>query len=285
MRDAASTGLVDALCRASRRDAGLVPEALDWPESVAGAWCFSPERISIHGTAAYEALDEDGRKRLSLLEAVSFFSINVHGERLLIEGLARRLQRPETQAYTRYLHHFLAEENRHLECFGEFCRRYAGGVYPEKKVALAPIDPASHDDFVFFARVLLFEEIVDGYNRAMARDERLHPLLRRINALHHQDERRHLAFGRQLAHEIWREHAPGWSAEERRRLQDDLRLFLESTWHEYYNPDVYRDAGLADVFRVRAEGWGTHRARRRAASEEATRFLVRAGILESEEAA
>ena len=37
---------------------------------------------------------------------------------------------------TEYLHHFVDEENKHMVMFGEFCNRYIGKVYPEKKISL-----------------------------------------------------------------------------------------------------------------------------------------------------
>ena len=47
-------------------------------------------------------------------EAVNFFSLNIHGERMLVAGIAQRLYRTGHAETSRYLHHFLAEENRHM---------------------------------------------------------------------------------------------------------------------------------------------------------------------------
>ena len=92
---------------------------------------MSPDLISLHGTRHWDALDEQGRRVLSFFELVNFFSINIHGERMLIEGLAKRLYRKHAETVTPYLHHFLDEENKHMFYFGRFCNQYAGKVYAE----------------------------------------------------------------------------------------------------------------------------------------------------------
>ena len=54
----------------------------------------------------------------------------------LMEGLARRLYAGGGDSHRlAYLHHFLDEENKHMVCFGGFCTRYAGKIYPDRKVA------------------------------------------------------------------------------------------------------------------------------------------------------
>ncbi|HVE62598.1 MAG TPA: diiron oxygenase, partial [Mycobacteriales bacterium] len=93
-----------------------------WPDTVERPqWFTSPQLVSLHGTSAWEALDEPARQELSFWEAVSFYSLNIHGERLLMAGLAQRLYRPGLVDVSEYLHHFLAEENVHSVWFGTFC--------------------------------------------------------------------------------------------------------------------------------------------------------------------
>src|SRR5437868_6875978 len=62
------------------------PETLDKNQ-----WFVSPELISIFGTPEWEALSEDQKKKLSFFEEVNFFSLNVHGEKSLLEGLLQVL--------------------------------------------------------------------------------------------------------------------------------------------------------------------------------------------------
>jgi hypothetical protein len=262
--DAVARRLTDASVHAAA-DAG----PLVWPEAMAGdAWCMSPELVSIHGLPAWEALDLAARRRLAFFECVNFFTLNIHGERALMEGIARRLYARDLAEHAHYLHHFLAEENQHMTWFGGFCRRYAGKIYPDRKLVLPREHEAGEEDVLFFARVMIFELLVDTFNRRMAKDERLHPLVREINRRHHEDESRHLAFGRLLVEDLWRRHAPRWSEATRAAVPAYLAAYLTATWKEYYNPDVYKDAGLPEPIRLAREAFASEVARARRAEIE-----------------
>jgi hypothetical protein len=242
---------------------------------------MSPEWVSIHGTAAFARLDTPAVRRLCLLEAGHFFSLNIHGERRLMAGLAARLYRADSADHDGYLHHFLAEENEHSAMFGRFCRQYVGKVYPERKLALPDLDdrPRAEADLLFYAQVLLFEELVDRYNVALARDARLLPIVRAIHARHHADESRHLAFGRQMLLRL----------AARQRIPEDvpraLADFLVLTLREYLNPDVYADAGLPDPWGLQEEAFAlpARRAFRAQVAGPAVRFLHSLGLLPSAE--
>ncbi|HUP57844.1 MAG TPA: diiron oxygenase [Bdellovibrionota bacterium] len=218
-------------------------------EGPAGAhWITSPELISIYGQPEWDALSETQRKALSFHEAVNFYSLNIHGEKSLIEGLAKRLYDKKNRAVAEYIHHFLDEENKHMVYFGTFCTKYAGKIYADRKISFPREYLPGEEEFLFFAKVMIFEEIVDVYNREMARDERLHPVARQINEAHHRDELRHLAFGRQKVKELWEEHSPKWGREKVEAVRAYLSAYIESTWREYYNPEVYKDAGIPDAY-------------------------------------
>jgi hypothetical protein len=239
------------LCEASERKFVNPYEYLEWPETLERErWYTSPELVSLHGTPIWDGLDEPARKRLSFFEAVNFFSLNVHGEKALIEGLAQRLYAGGVEGHSAYLHHFLDEENKHMVYFGGFCGRYAGKVYRDRKVAFPREYAEGEEDFLFFAKVMVFEEIVDVFNVRMSKDERLEPIARRINAIHHLEETRHLAFGRAIAAELFDRHAPRWSAATRSSVAEYLAGYLRATWKEYWNPDVYADAGLPEPYEV-----------------------------------
>jgi hypothetical protein len=245
-----------------------------WPEALPpDAWCTSPELISIYGTPTWNALDERTQCRLSFLECANFFALNIHGERALMEGLARRLYARELAAHSHYLHHFLAEENEHMTWFAGFCQRYAGKIYADRKLVLPREHAPGEEDILFFARVLMFELIVDGYNQRMAKDERLHPLVREINFRHHEDESRHLAFGRLVVEDLWNRHAMRWSAEVRESVRRYVAVYLEATWREYYNPDVYRDARFVEPYELARQAFAAPAARAR--RDEVQRRCVR----------
>ncbi len=285
MSSAGSSKMVKTLCNASKRDYANPYTQLEWPEVLnADDWCMSPELLSLYGTDVYERLTESERKRLSFFEAVNFFSLNIHGEKPLVEGLAKRLYAKGNRPIDPYLHHFLDEENKHMIYFGEFCTRYAGKLYPDKKLTFPRQYAPGEEDFLFFAKIMIFEEIVDTYNLRMAKDERLAPIARQINYLHHRDETRHLAFGRQLVKELFERHSPAWPPETLCGVRDYLGSYLAATWKEYYNPDVYRDAGLPEPHDVQEAAFAHPRSRahRKEISAGCIRYLLQHGMLTEE---
>lgn len=278
-------GIVDRLCEISRNVFLNPHTALEWPETIRDdEWCMSQELVSIYGTPAWEALNEAQRCRLAFFEAVNFFSLNINGEKALLEGLAKRLYSRERPELSPYIHHFVDEENKHMLYFGTFCQRYAGKTYPDKKLTIVGNPSPKEADFLFFLKVLVFEEIVDVYNVMMSKDLRLPEVVRRINLLHHQDETRHLVFGRMLVKQLWEELAPTLAPERLAAIRDYTATYLTTTWREYYNPDVYRDAGLAEPYKVYQAAFTSEvaRAHRKKISEKCVRFLLETGILSEE---
>ena len=279
------TDTIDRLSDMSERGYQNPYEAVRWPDTVdpEGDWFSSPELLSLAGTATFDALDEPARRRLAFYEAANFYSLNIHGEKSLMEGLAARLYRKDLLGVSRYLHHFLDEENKHSIYFGGFCTRYAR-IYRTRHVGFEKVADRNVDDFLFFAKTLIFEEIVDHYNRLQAKDARLHSIARFINHNHHVEESRHLAFGRRLVAALWRANAPDWDDAVKADLRGYLEQFFVTSWREYYNPDVYADAGLPEPWELAEEAWAApaQRQHRRTASTKCVRFLVSTGILEGE---
>ena len=276
---------VQRLCESSRTHYANPYEAIaQWPAALDPAqWFTSPELVSLFGTPVWDGLDEAQRRRLSFWEAVNFYSLNIHGEKPLVEGLAQRLYRRGGGAVDPYLHHFLDEENKHMVYFGEFCTRYAGRIYPDRKLAFPREYADGEEELLFFAKVLIFEEIVDVYNVQMSLDTRLHPVARRINSLHHLDEARHLVFGRRLVPELFARWAPSWSEDTLRGVRAYLASYLRATWKEYYSPDVYRDAAVpGDPYEL-AEQAFEHPACRRhreRVSQRCIDYLIEHGLLQ-----
>lgn len=277
----------DRLSRLSQRSYQNPYTAVDWPESVdpETEWFSSPELLSLYGTPVWDTLDERARCRLAFHEAANFYSLNIHGEKGLMQGLAARLYRRDLADVADYLHHFLDEENKHSIFFGGFCTRYAR-VHPTRQVSFEVKRPRDVEDFLFFARVMIFEEIVDRYNWWQGRDERLHPVARFINNNHHFEEARHLIFGRRLVEAMWQACAPAWDDELIDDVREHLTQFLVTSWREYYNPGVYADAGLADPYDLAELAWAApaQRAHRRRTSSKLLGYLTSTGILVKEPA-
>ena len=283
-----SSDLAVRLTRASRKKFWDVYNAFSWPDAlVADAWYMPPELMSIYGTAAYDALDDAQRRRLSLYELGNFFSLVLQGERPLVQGLVHRLySKSNTPQITEYLHHFVDEENKHMVMFGEFCNRYIGKVYPEKKISLPREYAKGEEEVAFFCKVMVVEELGDYYNLEIEKDERVDPLVRELNRVHHIDEARHLAFGRSYLSEVFERFRPGWSVEELAGFRAWLGEYLRASWGDYYNPSMYRDAGLADSYELRqmAMSHSACAAHRQRASAKLVAYFIKNGLLAEEPA-
>lgn len=276
--------VAEKLCALSRESP---PYEIQWPESLPEeAWYLSPELMSLAGLPEFDALTQGERQRASFWEAVNFFSLNVNGERSLIEGMVRRMHlgsegQPD-ELHSDYLYHFVREETDHLQTFATFCMKYAKKIYPDRTLSFPSERVAGEDDFLFFSRILVFEEIVDALNMAMANDERLHPVAREINRKHHEDEVRHLAFGRMLVAELYEKQAPRWDATARARVREHIAGYLTAVWSVYYNPSAYHDAGLRAPYALARAGLGSvvTRERRRRLTAKCVRYFIDLGVLE-----
>lgn len=128
---------------------------------------------------------------------MNFFSLNVHGIRELLSEVVLRIHTKTYADASEFLHHFIGEENEHMWFFGTFCLKYGGKVYPPvPQVGMNRIEGVGDaaSELVIFARILIFEELVDHFNALMATDQALPDIAREINRVHHQDESRHVAF-------------------------------------------------------------------------------------------
>ena len=277
-----STELAPKLSAASIRKNWDVYSAFDWPDELPeDAWYMSPELISLYGTDPYEALSDAQRKKLSFTELCNFFSLVLQGERPLVQGLAHRLYLKSTEKeVSQYLHHFIDEENKHMVMFGTFLDRYFGKVYPEKKVNIPREYAKGEEDVAFLCKALVVEELGEYYNVFMWHDERIHPLCSEINRVHHFDESRHLAFGRARLVETFQKHASKWSSEELQRFREWLVAYLTSSWSDYYNPTMYKDAGLENGYELRQLAMQNGSAHRQKASEVFINLCIEGGLLE-----
>ena len=117
----------------------------------------------------------------------------------------------------------------------------------------------------------------------MAKDERLAPVVREINRIHHFEELRHLNFGRNFLQQSLDRHVHDWDEARRTELRDHLESYLRFVWKQYYNPDVYRDAGVADAFEVwRAESNARNAKQHRGAiNQRRLSFLRKLELLEA----
>ncbi|MCR9258162.1 MAG: diiron oxygenase [Pseudomonadaceae bacterium] len=277
-----SVQLAPKLSTASIKKSWDVYTAFDWPETLPeDNWYMSPELMSLYGTEYFDSLSEAQQKKLSFTELCNFFSLVLQGERPLVQGLAHRLYLKTTEPpVSDYLHHFIDEENKHMIMFGMFLNRYFGKVYPEKKVTIPREYAKGEEDVAFLCKALVVEEYGEYYNVVMWHDKSLHPLVSEINRVHHFDETRHLAFGRARLVETFNEKSKNWSSDELQGFRDWLAAYLKSSWGDYYNPTMYKDAGLEDGYNLRQMALEHGRAHREKASEVLVNLLVENQILE-----
>jgi len=228
-------------------------EEFVWPvELPLDQYWMSPELLSIAGTELGDQLDEVTRVRLSHAESINFYTLNVHGIRQLMIDVLERIHTPRYRPVSEFLHHFVKEENEHMWFFAEFAERYGPtGLNPDRQLRFDGFEGTEVQDFLAFARIMMFEEIGHRFNLRMANDERLPPIVRQINRQHHQDESRHIAFGRRLVGHLFTEVKRVSDDETIARLGTYCHRFLVAMLQSLYNPAMYRDAGIADAFEVR----------------------------------
>ncbi|HTJ72542.1 MAG TPA: diiron oxygenase [Actinospica sp.] len=277
--------LVRRLADMSERDYYNPYRLFEWPRELDGdAYWMSPDLMVETETAAGAGLSEQQLRALSKWSSVNFYSLNVHGIRELLVEMVNRIHRPGFEVPSEYFHHVIGEENEHMWFFATFCRKYGGKIYPDRSVPFpGPADPAIAD-FLVFARLLIFEELVDYFNSRMALDERLPETIRRLNAVHHQDESRHIAFGRRIVALLHEGLRAGSSAEQLHEVGEYLRRYMRTSVAGLCLPDVYLDAGIDEPYAFRRSvladpGFEAFAER---VLHRTTTFLVSSGIVSDE---
>lgn len=212
---------------------------------------MTPELLTVYGTPFYDELGEETIQRLSKWESINFYSLNVHGIRELLIEVVGRIHMPGFEVPSDFFHHFIGEENEHMWFFAEFCRRYGDKIYGSTALRADSAWEPEVENFLVFARILFFEELVDHYNTRMARDESLCHTIREVNRIHHQDESRHIAFGRELVSLLFTRMREAVPAARLAEVEAYLKRYVVYSVNSLYNPHVYRDAGIADPIALR----------------------------------
>ena len=225
-----------------------------WPDELPEEqWWMSRELMTVHGSALEKQLTEKQLMAISRWESIHFYSLNVHGIRELLLEVIKRIHTPGFELESEFFHHFVGEENEHMWFFATFCHKYGGKIYKDKKSkwSIESVEP-DIESLLVFARILIFEEIVDYFNLRMGRDESLHPIIRQVNSIHHQDESRHIAFGREIVKQLFAGVRAKHSQERLAEIDDYLSRYLAASIQSLYSPAVYQDAGLPEPYKVRA---------------------------------
>ncbi|MEU6119242.1 diiron oxygenase [Streptomyces sp. NPDC047117] len=256
-------------------------QQFDWPERLdEDRMWMSPELLTPYGTRHFDELDEDTLRRLSKWESVNFYSLNVHGIRELLIEVVGRIHMPGFEVPSDFFHHFIGEENEHMWFFAEFCRRYGGKIYGSTALRADSAWEPEAENFLVFARILFFEELVDHYNSRMAQDASLCDTIRHVNRIHHQDESRHIAFGRELVSLLHTRMRETLGTERLAEVEVYLKRYVVFSVNSLYNPHVYRDAGIADPLGLRNAliADEARREHERKAIRKPLAFFLRTGI-------
>ena len=282
-RSARFQGILGRLSAKSIDDYYNPYRLFEWPEQLPEAmWWMSPELTTTYGTEMADSLSTEQLQKLSRFESINFYSLNVHGIRELLIEVVNRIHTKGFETPSEFFHHFIGEENEHMWFFAEFCLRYGDGkIYRQPAGAGAAAPSAKLESLLVFARIMIFEELVDHYNSAMAADERLHETIRSINRIHHQDESRHIAFGRELVQLLYQDVKNTATEAELDEISGYLRRYMTHSFESLYHPQVYRDAGLADPHEVRRTLLASP-ARVTAEAQtfrKTTKFLEKTGII------
>jgi hypothetical protein len=255
----------------------------DWPESLEPDRPWMSESLTtLAGTPMWDDLTREQQLALTRYETINFFSLNIHGIRELMSEVVMRIHERTYADVSEFLHHFIGEENEHMWFFAQFCLRYGGKLYPAQPTLQA--DSVEHlsrvaREAIIFARILIFEEIVDHYNAHMATDRALPHIAREINRVHHQDESRHVAFGRMIFVDLLGQVTRRDPAE-LPLIADYLDSYLQYSIGTLYNPAAYRDAGIPDALALRRRALA-HPARLKAHDQILARtrkFLAKSGV-------
>lgn len=244
--------VLDRLVDLSERDYYNPYRLFEWPATLPqDRYWMTPELMVEHGTRAGSALSEQQLHAVSKWQSINFYSLNVHGIRELLREIIARIHTAEFTVPSAYFHHIIGEENEHMWFFAQFCLRYGGKIYPSRSMSLsAPAIPDA-DHFLVFSRLLIFEELVDVFNQRMALDERLDPTIRKVNEVHHHDESRHIAFGRQIVAMLHEDLRQRTGESQLRAVETYLKRYMRSSVDGICEPGVYRDAGIEEPYALR----------------------------------
>lgn len=214
---------------------------------------WMPEKmLSLYGTDLWSSLTDEQKIKLSQKEFSLLCSISCNGEKEAISDIAKLMLKKKFEHVRSYLSHLIREENNHIDMFVEFCQRY-GELYRFRYIYTRgrQCDDQEFNDLLAIVHLIVFEELGNNLNVAMANDTSLPPLVRAINKLHVEEESRHIAFGRHLVTELAGQLIPSVTEETLKKLHDYVYQHIQSRHYEYHNATIYASIGISDAFGLR----------------------------------
>jgi P-aminobenzoate N-oxygenase AurF len=172
----------------------------------------------------------------------------------------------------------MAEECRHSTMFARMIEWMDAPCYGPSPVVhtLGRVLPAIAYGPAMWGAILIGEEILDRFQREMATDESIQPLVRMVNRIHIMEEARHIGFARA---ELVRSAAKASRAElaYHRALLGRIAAIVTRS---LVSPEVYRSVGLDPGEAHRAAlANPAHRETIRFGGEKIVAFLTEAGLV------
>lgn len=249
--------MTDRLSNVARRLSGISRASqidmtchFEWPDEVpTDVYWMSPYLLTVSGTDLDGELSDEQRMLLSQYELLNFFSLNVHLIDELLTEVEQRLPAVTDDAVADFMQDFVREERGHRWFFAMFCDRYGEGVGRIRSTRTAPVTGgALQQDARVFGRILIAEELCDYFNKLLAWDEELPEIVRVLNATHHMEESRHIAFGREMLRSL----IEALPLEDRNSVAEYLLRYARVCQGMLYDVNVYRRVGLRNPGRLRA---------------------------------
>jgi hypothetical protein len=217
---------------------------IDWEAPfVPGAYWLPPSRSSLWGTPLWDGLTEEQRIELTKHEVASAASAGIWFETVLMQMLIREYyDQDPTSRHAQYALTEVADECRHSIMFGRLIERL--GVEPTKACwrdhTLGRFLKATATGAHMYAAILVAEEILDAFQREIAADASLQPLIRMVSHIHVVEEARHVRYARE---ELARQVASSGTV----RLAYSRAVIARaaaSVVSRLVHPDVYRSVGI-----------------------------------------
>ncbi len=232
---------------------------VNYQESLDGdRWQFPEEFLSLFDQPIYNDLTDEQKWRLSLLEAVNFFSVNIHGEQALVSAMEPRLYRDkragEDPVSSKYMQRFIHEENSHTYMLAEYCLRYHGSVLPDRAFAVEhPKLTPELDDLLYWGRIYILESYLGFINQIAMKNPDLDSTAHQVHKFHLVDEARHKAWDKAMIEENLRRakvknHDSGIQV-----VKKLMATYEEYIYQSSCNPAVYRALGLENGMKLRSQ--------------------------------
>ncbi len=248
--------IVAKLSDISHRGEKIANGRLAWPSRLdfTKDCVWSDDLDSLKDTPVIASLDLKPLQQLRLQELRNLFSISYHSEQKLIQGLGGVRESFEGTPIADYLDVFTHEEHRHSFWFKSFCDRYCAGMLEDYLPQFSDMSNKRTARLVFLSMAFLVESVLDIYNRRLARDMSLHPIVRRINHLHSVEEARHMSFDRaallNCVAELEEELGPEEAELELARLAEFLNQIPDLLMRSFCSPSLYEAAGIENAEEV-----------------------------------